>query len=476
MTLKVISTVIVFSISCTVLMAQDFEGKWVADASSQVRYDGNRITEIIVTRNGNNYIFEFNKNDLGLRTMGATDQSNNISLYSGKWVVSLDATNSDNLFLQGSLFHRVSSRINKNNSNSQIVNSYPSLNFEGKWRADANSQVRYDGNRITEIVVTRNGNNFIFELNKNDLGLKSMGSPDRLNNISLFGGEWTVSLDAANNDVLYLEGSRFYRVGPTKGNVNNEDQVNKINTSQSFGNSEFDYKSFYGFLHTVDGDYYLRINGIDVLDESNNEYQAKKKVFDFLNTLTKAGFIKKNSVLVKDTLDLNVKISFSYRSYNMKTYISYFADCSLGLGLANKSESVNSSKIYSISNYGLLKRGFASKIEANKDLIDKNFYEPIFIFFAANFPFYGEIMEVTERNKKEDEAKSVKINLGKQDGMVTGVSFYVLDINNGSEKPDLIVTEVFQDYSICKVKENEKSILSKSNAGLKLKIKSTYKP
>lgn len=86
---------------------EGFEGNWVANANSQVRYDGNRITDITVTKNGANYLFVFNKNDLGLKTMGTTDQSNNISLYGGEWLVALDATNADNLFLKGEMFHRV---------------------------------------------------------------------------------------------------------------------------------------------------------------------------------------------------------------------------------------------------------------------------------------------------------------------------------------------------------------------------------
>lgn len=85
----------------------DFGGNWVADANSQVRYDGNRITDITITKNGANYLFVFNKNDLGLKTMGTIDQSNNISLYEGRWLVALDATDKDNLFLKGEMFHRV---------------------------------------------------------------------------------------------------------------------------------------------------------------------------------------------------------------------------------------------------------------------------------------------------------------------------------------------------------------------------------
>lgn len=85
----------------------DFEGNWVADVNSQVRYDGNRITDITITKNGANYLFVFNKNDLGLKTMGTVDQSSNISLYGGEWLVALDATDSDNLFLKGQIFHRV---------------------------------------------------------------------------------------------------------------------------------------------------------------------------------------------------------------------------------------------------------------------------------------------------------------------------------------------------------------------------------
>ncbi|MBL0202345.1 MAG: fibrobacter succinogenes major paralogous domain-containing protein [Chitinophagaceae bacterium] len=84
-----------------------FDGVWVADPNSRVIYDGNRITDITITKNGENYLFVFNKNDLSLKTMGTVDQSNNISLYGGQWLVALDVTDNDNLFLKGEIFHRV---------------------------------------------------------------------------------------------------------------------------------------------------------------------------------------------------------------------------------------------------------------------------------------------------------------------------------------------------------------------------------
>lgn len=84
-----------------------FDGVWTADPNSRVIYDGNRITDITITKNGENFLFVFNKNDLALKTMGTVDQSNNISLYGGQWLVALDVTDNDNLFLKGEIFHRV---------------------------------------------------------------------------------------------------------------------------------------------------------------------------------------------------------------------------------------------------------------------------------------------------------------------------------------------------------------------------------
>ncbi len=82
----------------------------------------------------------------------------------------------------------------------------------------------------------------------------------------------------------------------------------------------------------------------------------------------------------------------------------------------------------------------------------------------------------TEKNKKQDEAKVVKINLGRKDGLFIGYDFIVIDINTNSSKSDIVASEVFENYSLCKVHENKKRILDDFTAGKKLKIKTSYKP
>lgn len=348
--------------------------------------------------------------------------------------------------------------------------------FEGKWIADAKSQVRYDGNRITEIIITRNGNNFIFEFNRNDLGLKTMGSPDQSNNISLYGGQWSVSLDATNNDNLFLKGSLFHRVGLSKNNVtNNAQQVNNI-SAKSEMNKPVDYKSYTGYLTFNNTGIIIKIENISVDDGEGNVSEAQKKVLEILTNMVRLEKGNLSNFSSSDTLNMIVSINFTYRNRSTSTGINYFSDCVIVIALKNITSTITYKNIYALTNYGLLARGFATKLDANRSLIANNFSQPLYQFIIGNFPITGEIIEVTEKNKKQDEAKMVKINLGSKDGLFDGCSFAVTDLGSSSTKADIIVKEIFDNYAICKVRDNEKRILESIGEGKKLKIKTIYKP
>jgi hypothetical protein len=348
--------------------------------------------------------------------------------------------------------------------------------FEGKWIAGASSQVRYDGNRITEIIVTRNGSNFIFEFNKNDLGLKTMGAPDQSNNISLYGGKWSVALDATNNDNLFLNGSIFHRVGTSKNTVINNVQQTNTYTPPPVINKPVDYKSYTGYLNFDNTGLIIRIANISVDDEEGNISEAQTKILETLIDMKRLKKENPSSFSSTDTLKMFVSMKFSYRYRSTVSGIGYFADCIIGIHLKNKTSTLTYKNIYTLSNYGILARGFASKLDANRSLIINDFNQTLSQYIIGNFPLSGEIIEVTEKNKKQDEAKMVKINLGRKDGLFVGCSFIVTDFSSSSTKPDIVAKEVFDDYSLCKVQENDKKILENLIAGKKLKIRTTYKP
>ncbi|HYD90508.1 MAG TPA: hypothetical protein VEA37_03355, partial [Flavobacterium sp.] len=97
-------------------------------------------------------------------------------------------------------------------------------------------------------------------------------------------------------------------------------------------------------------------------------------------------------------------------------------------------------------------------------------------FIIGNFPINATITEVTETSRKKDEAKFVKIDVGRNHGIYTGFEFLIPELNTDTKKGDLVVKEVYDTYSICKVAENEKKVLELFNAGQKIKVKTKYKP
>jgi hypothetical protein len=371
------------------------------------------------------------------------------------------------------------------NSNNNIRNQTTTVDvkdiYVGKWIADPKSEVLYDGNRVTEIVITRNGNNLIFEIEKKSLGLKTMGVLDQLNNISLYNGRWIVSLDADNNDRLLLKGELFHRVkgydrvGVQQSNNISTQQPN-TNTPNPIVNKPIDLSSFIGYVVFNNTSYAIKINEIKVYDEQNNIAEAQAKILRYLSMLKRLSQENMRTLSVSDTLELNITLSFFYRNYSTASYLSYFADCDFKISLRSKKSAIEIFKVKSLSNYSLLAKGYSSKIDANRNLIQSDFQQTVGEFIYGNFPVNGEIIEIIETNRKKDEAKSVKINIGFQNGILDGLTLIIADNNSSSSKPDLIVEAVFDNYAICKVLRNSKKIVEEMTAGKKISIKTSIKP
>lgn len=239
-------------------------------------------------------------------------------------------------------------------------------------------------------------------------------------------------------------------------------------------NNPVGYKIFKGYLSTGSSNLVIKISNIRISDELNNISEAQTKILESLSKmrrLQKPNWEPNNTSV--DTLLLEVNAEFTYRNYSSSALASYFVDCKMELRLLNSKNSLLYNNNYKLSNYKLISNGFASPLDANKNLIASNdFNQSLSQFITGNFPLTGEIIEVIE--KKKSEAKTVKINIGRSSGIFVGYNFLISDYN--STDADIKVVEVFDDYCLCKVSENAKKILQDITLGKKLKIITPYKP
>ena len=251
---------------------------------------------------------------------------------------------------------------------------------------------------------------------------------------------------------------------------NNESS--SASTQQQIVNKPVDISAFNGYMLTENGNYFLNVQNITVGDELQNTSEIKNKILTVLSALK---IISQPKAAVDDTLSLVSRIDFSYGIYS-NTNSSYFANCVIYYSLVSKKNgNVLFQNTYKPGNFRLLSQGFSSKLEAQRDIINREINQTLNQFFIGNFPITAEIIEITEKNRKEDEAKFVKINVGRNKGIFTGFEFIIPELNKNYKKGDLSVTEVFEDYSICKVKNLEKEILSLKGSGKQIKVVTKYK-
>lgn len=133
----------------------------------------------------------------------------------------------------------------------------------------------------------------------------------------------------------------------------------------------------------------------------------------------------------------------------------------------------NFSKIYD-PNSGIVKVGYSDKNSVLRGYIYPKIESSLMQFIYNNFNCKGEIVEIIETNKSGDEAKIVKINLGSKNGVSKDIGFTIPDLGT-KDKICLKVQEIYENYSICKVKEHESEIFNKFTNKEKLICVSIFK-
>jgi hypothetical protein len=80
---------------------------------------------------------------------------------------------------------------------------------------------------------------------------------------------------------------------------------------------------------------------------------------------------------------------------------------------------------------------------------------------------------MTEQSNK-GEPKMVKIACGRNQGVFRTAQLQIIDPSRKNKDYDLEINEIFDDYSICKVKNNESIIAALFNTKAKIDVKTIY--
>ncbi len=224
----------------------------------------------------------------------------------------------------------------------------------------------------------------------------------------------------------------------------------------------------------------LVFNSID--DELGKATEIKSKITGLLKSNSK---IKEISSLGKDTaniltryrLECNTKTFYNSSYSNFSKSNVYSADLRLSLYLWEMNKSGNVIKGTPSDNKVITTKTFLGGNYISKDgaldAVLLKIEEPLLQKFAAYFPIQALITEITDASKKGDP-KKVKISCGYNQGVYKNFKFNIIDPSRKNEDYDLEVAETFDNYSICKVKENGSIIASRFNTKDKIGVTTNY--
>lgn len=241
--------------------------------------------------------------------------------------------------------------------------------------------------------------------------------------------------------------------------------------------------SFTGLLSLDTGQAIISIVFNSIEDEFGKGYEIKNKILELLKGNRRINEINKNgidtaNIPIRYRLECNTKTFYnpSYSSFSKSTV--YTADLRLSLYLweINKSGRIikgTPSENKVISTKTFLGGTYISEQGAFDALLPK-IEEPLFQKFYSYFPINATLTEITDANKK-GEPKKVKISCGINQGVLKNFKFKIIDPARKDEEYDLEVTELFDDYSTCKVKNNESVIATRFNAKDKIGVTTIYK-
>ncbi len=228
-----------------------------------------------------------------------------------------------------------------------------------------------------------------------------------------------------------------------------------------------------GHIISEDKSYAMRVQKIEVTNSTTSVSYVQSKMINFLG---KIKILERVTANIADSLQLIAKVRFSSRDYSTNNKLSFFTDGIFELSMQNsRTKQIVFINNYKLSNFSLLASSYLSKQESESEFIDKQLLPTLGQYIVGNFPITGNISEIIEKNHKNEEAKLVKINVGSNQGVLNGFEFYFPDLGSGKNS-DLVVKEIYPDYSICKVKNNGQKIIAANFPGQNLKVKTVYHP
>ncbi|WP_143065555.1 hypothetical protein [Mucilaginibacter sp. OK283] len=219
--------------------------------------------------------------------------------------------------------------------------------------------------------------------------------------------------------------------------------------------------------------YIVKVKSIDVTDAATNANYVISKLVKFL---ANDKILDRTLEGLADTLKLVAKVNLSSRDYSTNTKLAFFTDAVVELSFLNtKTNQTSCFNSFKLTNFSLLATAYSSKQESENAFVNSELIPTIGIYLIGSFPITGSITEITERNSKKDEAKLVKINIGRNQGLMDNFELYLPDVGR-TKNFDLIIKELYPDYAICKVKNNSKTIATTVDMGKIVKVKTYYLP
>lgn len=272
-------------------------------------------------------------------------------------------------------------------------------------------------------------------------------------------------------DKLNIKKSALIAAARSDNSVTGNNNSNSI-SANSISDIVSNTPLFTGYVSLEGNTYALELYPPTIHDEMYQDIKLKNLTY---NAFTKSGrFSEKRNVTINDSPIVYTLKGTYYTDYiptqTSTGAINYFASVNYTLELFNKTNN-KSVKTYSGSvtnSNDVISISYASKEAALKDVAESKLSQVILKLIYSNFPVKAEITQIVDTNKK-GKLKLVKISAGSNIGVHKGFNF---NIENQQEKDkySIVVTEVFDNYSICEVKSNNEFIKSKLLSGSKVNV------
>ncbi len=267
-----------------------------------------------------------------------------------------------------------------------------------------------------------------------------------------------------------------------KSNSITQNQSNSNNNPSNKEATTSSLPAFTGLLSLDTSNAIISIVFSSIEDEIGNENKIKNKIVELfkLNKKVKevtSGGVDTSNIPIRYRIECNTKTFYTSKLSGNQT--AYSADLRLSIFLweldksGRKINGTPSDNQLIHMKESFLGGGYVSKqgaFEAVLPKIEASFNQILYAYFPVN----ATITEITDTNKK-GEPKKVKISCGINQGVLKNFKFKIIDPSRKSEEYDLEVSELFDNYSICNVKNNESLIQNLFAATGKVGATTIYK-